>query len=79
MIHFILKNEVEDTKSHVLRAHGKIRNKKPLNFHLEHNFSNFEKKKMEKITIDCYNIPTIGINIIEFHIKIFSYVGFTII
>ena len=56
----------------------KFQTKKALKCHLELNFNNFQKKKA-KITIDCYNIFNIGINIIEFYVNTISELGFTII
>ena len=38
----------------------------------------FKNKKMVRITIDCYNILIIGINIIEFSINIVSDLGLII-
>ena len=48
LIHSILIHELEVTKTHVLQALGKILTKRTLKFHLEFNFNNFQKEKMEK-------------------------------
>ena len=56
----------------------KIQTKKPLKFHRRLDFNNFEKKK-EKVTIDFYNIFTIGIIIIVFHVNMISDLDCTII
>ena len=67
----------------------KFQTKKTLKCHLELNFYNFQKKKnlikknkkkkKEKITIDYYNILTVGITIIESYVNTISDLGFTII
>ena len=49
LIHSILISDVKDMKSHVLRALGKISNKKALKFHLEFNFNNFHGRKDGKV------------------------------
>ena len=59
----------------ILEALGKFQTKRILKLHVEFNFQNFQKKK-KKIIIDCYNILTIGIAIIEFHINIIKDLGF---
>ena len=41
-----------------------------LKLYLQFNFLIFENKKKEKIRVDCYNILTINIVIIEFHANI---------
>ena len=64
MIHSILISEMKDTKNHVS---------------LNSILTIFKKKKKEKLTIDCYNILTVGINIIEFYVGTISDFGFTII
>ena len=53
----------------------KFQTKITLKCFLELNFNNFQKKKKGKITIDCYNILTVEINIIEFYVN----TGFIII
>ena len=53
--------------------------KKTLKFYLEFNFISFQNPKKEEIIIDCYNIFGVGINIIEFYVKIISDLNFTII
>ena len=40
--------------------------------------TNFKNKKNEKLTIDCYNILTFGINIIKFYVNTISHLGLTI-
>ena len=58
----------------------KFQTKKALKCHLELNFNSFQKKeKKRKITIDCYNILTVGINIIKFYVDKNSDLGFTVI
>ena len=57
----------------------KFQTKETLKFHLEINFNNLENKKKEKTTIACYNIFTVGINVIEFHVNIISDLCFTTI
>ena len=79
MIHSILVSEVKDTKSHVLQALGNIPNKKLVKFYLQLNFKNFKKEKMEIFYVDCYDISFLGIDIIEFDVKIISELVFTII
>ena len=69
---------MKDTKTHVLRHLQKFQTKKTLKCHLALNFNNFQKGRGE-ITIDFYNILTIGINIIEFYVNIISDLSFTII
>ena len=46
----------------------KFQTKKTFKCHLELKFNNFQNRKKEKITIDCYNILIVGINIIEFYV-----------
>ena len=41
-----------------------------LKLYLQFNFYKFSKQKNEKIIVDCYNILTINIVIIEFHANI---------
>ena len=79
MIHSILISEVKVTKTHVLWALAKIPKKKTLKLNLELNLTIFKKKNMEKFKIDCYDILTIGIDIIEFNVNIISELFFTII
>ena len=59
--------------------YGKFQTKKTLKCHLEINFNNFQERKLEKFLVDCFDILTIGIEIIEFDIKIISELAFTII
>ena len=56
----------------------RFQTKKPSICHLELNFNNFQKQTIEKITVDCYNILMVGINIIEFNVNIISDLGFNI-
>ena len=53
--------------------------KKTLKCHLEFNFNNFQERKNGKFQVDCYDILTIGIDIIRFDIKIISELVFSII
>ena len=53
--------------------------KKTLKCHLELNFNNFQERKMKKFLVDCYDILTVGIEIIEFDINIISELVFTVI
>ena len=50
--------------------------KKTLKFHLELNFNSFQKRKMEKFLVDCYDILIVQIYIIGFHVNIISELGF---
>ena len=53
--------------------------KKTLKFHLEHNFNNFQERKIEKFLVDRYNILSVHIVIIGFHVNILSELVFSII
>ena len=71
---------MKDTKVMFPTHLQKFQTKKTLKCHLELNFNSFQKKKKKrKITIDCYNILIVGINIIEFYVDTISDLGFTII
>ena len=79
MIHSILISEVKVTRTHVLWARGKIPNKKTLKLHLELKFNNFQERKLEKFKVDCYDILTIGIEIIGFNVNTINELILTII
>ena len=72
-------SEVNDMKSHDFASTWENSNKKLLKLYLEFNFNNLQTQQKKKIIVDCYNILTIGMAIIEFHINIITYSGFTII
>ena len=59
----------------ILQALGKILNRRILKLHLELNFENFQTKSI----IGCYNVLTIGIDNIKFHVNIIKDLGFTLI
>ena len=73
MIHSILISEV---KVKFCWHFEKLQTKKTLKFHVELNFKNFLEKKMEKLKVECYNIFTLGIDIIRFHMNIISELDF---
>ena len=61
------------------RHYRKFQTKKTLKCHLEFNFNNFQERNMEFFNVDCYDILTIGLDIIRFGINITSELVFIII
>ena len=80
MICPIPRNEVTGRyeKSGFCKHLGKILRKKLLSFILNSISIIFKKEKLNKFQIDFYNIYTIGIDIINFHINIFNELVLTI-
>ena len=58
---------------------GKFQTKNTLKLYLELNFKKFKKEKLEKSYVDCYDILTIGIDIIGFNVNTINELVFTII
>ena len=64
-------------RGHDLQALGKFSIERKLQSFILNSISTiFKKERMEKFWVDCYNILTVQIGIISFHVNMISELGF---